>query len=148
MGALRERMAVDLRLRGLSPVTQRLYLRCAERFVAYHRRSPTALKRRSARFSTTSSAQRVSRSTHGVYVAAIHFLYWGHPGCPRGGAAHPVPPPGDRAIAGDPEPRGGRAALVHCPPVQAPCDADGGLRGRPPGERAVCAVPDRHRQSA
>ena len=43
MGALRERMAVDLRLRGLSPVTQRMYLGCVERFVAHHRRSPTAL---------------------------------------------------------------------------------------------------------
>ena len=34
MGVLRERMAVDLRLRGMSPVTQRMYLGCAERFVA------------------------------------------------------------------------------------------------------------------
>jgi len=38
MGVLRDRMAVDLGLRGLSPVTQRIYLRCAERFAAYHRR--------------------------------------------------------------------------------------------------------------
>ena len=43
MGKLRDRMAVDLRLRGLSPVTQRRYLGCAERFVAHHRRSPTTL---------------------------------------------------------------------------------------------------------
>src|SRR5437870_1683033 len=113
MGVVRDRMAVDLRLRGLSPVTQRLYLRCAERFVAYHR-GPS-------------------------------FPLPGHPGLPRGGAAHPVPPPGDRAIAGDPEPRGGRAAVVRRPPAQAPGDADGGLRGRPPGERAVRAVADRYR---
>ena len=77
MGALRERMAVDLRLRGLSPVTQRLYLRCAERFVAYHRRSPRALGESEIRAFLDHLVQekRVSRSTHGVYVAAIHFLY-------------------------------------------------------------------------
>ena len=77
MGALRERMAVDLRLRGLSPVTQRLYLRCAERFVAYHRRSPRALGESEIRAFLDHLVQekRVNRSTHGVYVAAIHFLY-------------------------------------------------------------------------
>jgi hypothetical protein len=36
-------MAVDLRPRGLSPITQRMYLECAQRFAAYHRQSPTAL---------------------------------------------------------------------------------------------------------
>jgi len=77
MGALRERMAVDLRLRGLSPVTQRMYLRCAERFVGYHRRSPRMLGESEVRAFLDHLVQekRVSRSTHRVYVAAIHFLY-------------------------------------------------------------------------
>jgi site-specific recombinase XerD len=77
MGVLRERMAVDLRLRGLSPVTQRMYLGCAARFVAYHRRSPAALGETETRaFLDHLVRERgVSRSTHGVYVAAIHFLY-------------------------------------------------------------------------
>jgi site-specific recombinase XerD len=70
-------MAVDLRLRGLSPVTQRMYLGCAERFVAYHRRSPTALGEAEIRafLDHLVREKRVSRSTHGVHVAAIHFLY-------------------------------------------------------------------------
>ena len=77
MGVLRERMAVDLRLRGLSPVTQRMYLRCAERFVAYYQRSPKALGESEIRAFLDHLVQekRVSRSTHGVYVAAVHFLY-------------------------------------------------------------------------
>jgi integrase/recombinase XerD len=77
MGALRERMAVDLRLRGLSPVTQRMDLRCAERFVAYHRRSPRDLGESEIRAFLDDLVQekRVSRATHRVYVAAIHFLY-------------------------------------------------------------------------
>jgi integrase/recombinase XerD len=77
MGKLRDRMAVDLRLRGLSPVTQRMYLRCAERFVAHHRRSPTALGEEEVRafLDHLVREKRVSRSTQRVYVAAIHFLY-------------------------------------------------------------------------
>jgi integrase/recombinase XerD len=77
MGVLRERMAVDLRLRGMSPVTQRMYLGCVERFVAYHRRAPAALGETEVRaFLNHLVCERgVSRSTHGVYVAALHFLY-------------------------------------------------------------------------
>jgi hypothetical protein len=43
MGVLRDRMATELRLRGMSPVTQRMYLACVRRFAAYHHRSPEAL---------------------------------------------------------------------------------------------------------
>src|SRR5438552_8744591 len=77
MGALRERMAVDLRLRGLSPVTQRMYLLCAERFVAYYQRAPKALGESEIRAFLDYLVQekRVSRLMHGVYVAAVHFLY-------------------------------------------------------------------------
>ncbi len=54
MGVLHDRMATDLRLRGMSPVTQRMYLRCARALAAYHHRSPAALGE--AGFSTTSCA--------------------------------------------------------------------------------------------
>ena len=77
MGAVRDRMAVDLRLRGLSPVTQRMYLRCAERFVAHHRKSPMTVGEAEIRsfLDHLVREKRVSRSTQRVYVAAIHFLY-------------------------------------------------------------------------
>jgi len=39
MGELRDRMDADLRLRGLSENTRRLYLRCARDFAAYCGRS-------------------------------------------------------------------------------------------------------------
>lgn len=76
MGELRERMAVDLRLRGMSPVTQRMYLGCAERFVAFHRRSPTELGAAEIRgfLDHLVRERKVSRATQVVYVAAIHFL--------------------------------------------------------------------------
>jgi len=54
-----------------------MYLRCAERFVAYHRRSPRELGELEVRAFLDYHVQekRVSRSTHRVYVAAINFLY-------------------------------------------------------------------------
>jgi site-specific recombinase XerD len=77
MGALRDQMAVDLRLRGLSPVTQRMYLRCAARFVAYHHRAPTVLGEAEIRafLDHLVRERRVSGSTHTVTVAALQFLY-------------------------------------------------------------------------
>ena len=77
MGELRDRMAVDLRLRGMSPVTQRMYLGCAERFVAFHRRSPKELGAAEIRgfLDHLVRDRKVSRATQVVYVAAIHFLY-------------------------------------------------------------------------
>lgn len=38
MGQLRERFELDMRLRGLRPNTQELYLRCAKRFIAHFMR--------------------------------------------------------------------------------------------------------------
>src|SRR5437870_5005936 len=43
MGQLRDRMDADLRLRGLSENTRRLYLRCARDFAAYCGRSPAVV---------------------------------------------------------------------------------------------------------
>ena len=43
MGQLRDRMDADLRLRGLSENTRRLYLRCARDFTAYCGRYPAVV---------------------------------------------------------------------------------------------------------
>jgi site-specific recombinase XerD len=70
-------MAVDLRLRGLSPVTQRMYLGCAQRFAAYHHRAPTRLGEAEVRtfLDHLVGARHLSRAALGVYIAALHFLY-------------------------------------------------------------------------
>jgi hypothetical protein len=53
MGVLR--MVVNLRLRGFSSATQRMYLGCAQRFAATNHQAPTALGEADVRrFSTTS----------------------------------------------------------------------------------------------
>jgi site-specific recombinase XerD len=54
-----------------------MYLGCVARFVAFHRRSPTALGEAEIRsfLDHLVRERRMSRSTQRVYVAAIHFLY-------------------------------------------------------------------------
>jgi integrase/recombinase XerD len=77
MGELRDRMATDLRLRGLSAITQRMYLSCVRRLAAYCRRSPAELGEAEVRafLDHLVHDRQLSRSTHAVYVAALHFLY-------------------------------------------------------------------------
>ena len=76
MGALRDRMATDLRLRGLSPITQRMYLACVYRLAAYWRRSPAELGDAEVRAFLTHLVEerQVSPSTQAVSVAALHFF--------------------------------------------------------------------------
>ena len=92
MGLLHDRMATDLRLRAMSPITQRMYLRCARCLAAYHHRSPAALGETEVRafLDHLVRDRRLSRGTLRVYVAALRFSYSaaqaaGTPGCRRGG---------------------------------------------------------------
>src|SRR5207253_5276827 len=62
------------------------------------------------------------------------FSLPGDIGPPRRGATYPVPPPGARAIAGDPERFGGRAAARCRESAEALRDADGRLWDRQPAD--------------
>src|SRR5437899_9942369 len=76
MGQLRDRMDADLRLRGLSENTRRLYLRCARDFAAYCGRSPAVVGTEEVRaFLRHLVDTRRAPSTCGVYAAALRFLY-------------------------------------------------------------------------
>ena len=76
MGELRDRMEADLRLRGLSENTRRLYLRCARDFTAYCGRSPAVVGTEEVRaFLRHLVDTRRAPSTCGVYAAALRFLY-------------------------------------------------------------------------
>jgi site-specific recombinase XerD len=70
-------MATELRLRGMSPITQRMYLGCVERFAAYHHRSPAAVGEPEVRaFLDHLLRDRGMRpTTLRVYGAALRFLY-------------------------------------------------------------------------
>ena len=77
MGVLRDKMADDLKLRGLAPITQTSYLRYAQRFVDHYGRSPLRLGEREVRdfLLYMVKEQRVAPSTHVVCVASLKFLY-------------------------------------------------------------------------
>src|SRR5207247_3541773 len=76
MGELRDRMEADLRLRGLSENTRRLYLRCARDFAAYCGRSPAVVGTEEVRaFLRHLVDTRRASSTCGAHAAALRFLY-------------------------------------------------------------------------
>ncbi len=78
MGMLRDRMAEDLKLRGLAANTQTTYLRYAQRFADhYPNRSPLKLGEEEIRkfLLYLVNEQGVGPSTHAVCLAAIKFFY-------------------------------------------------------------------------
>ena len=77
MGQIRDRMAADLALRGLSAATCEAYLRYAQKFVAYHKRSPHELGVEHVRTWVLHLLQAKGRNpnTVNVCIAALRFLF-------------------------------------------------------------------------
>ena len=77
MGKLRDKMAEDLKLRGLCDNTRETYLRCAELFVKHHRKSPTLMGKGEVRDFLLHLVEDLKRSpsTYNVYAASLKFLY-------------------------------------------------------------------------
>lgn len=77
MGALRDRMEGDLRLRGLAEVTRSEYLRSVYQFVAHYRRSPAELGAEDIRAYLLHLTQDLhfSPANLKMRVAALKFLY-------------------------------------------------------------------------
>ena len=77
MGQLREKMKDDLTLRNYRPKTVKEYLRCAGKFVAFHRRPPSEMGLAEARqfLLQLAEVQHVSAAHLKMHVAAIRFLY-------------------------------------------------------------------------
>jgi integrase/recombinase XerD len=77
MGQLRDRMEEDLKLKGLSAATRRVYLLYCRRFVEFHGRSPTAMGAAEIRGFLLHQLQvdKVSAETYRQMLAAVKFLY-------------------------------------------------------------------------
>ena len=77
MGALRDRMDGDLRLRGYAEVTRSEYLRSVYQFVAFYRRSPAELGAEEVRAYLLHLAQDLhfQPANLKMRVAAMKFLY-------------------------------------------------------------------------
>src|SRR6516164_2358948 len=82
MGRLHERMAEDLRLRGLSPSTGSNYLLYCRKFAAFYMRSPEELGEAEIRRFLLHQIQveELSHSTYRQVLAALKFLYTVQPG--------------------------------------------------------------------
>src|ERR671931_1531518 len=77
MGAIHEKMKADLELRGCALTTRKEYLQRARNFVAFHRRSPTAMGEAEIRqfLLHLVNERKAGPATVHMYVAAIKFLY-------------------------------------------------------------------------
>ena len=77
MGQLRDRMAADLALRGLSSATCAAYLRYVEKFVVFHKRSPRELGVEHVRMWVLHLLQVLGRNpnTVNVCIVALRFLF-------------------------------------------------------------------------
>jgi site-specific recombinase XerD len=77
MGMLHDRMEGDLKLRGLSPKTQRCYLSCARQFAAHYHRSPAEMGEREMTDFLRHLVQerQAAAPTIHMYVASLRFLY-------------------------------------------------------------------------
>jgi integrase/recombinase XerD len=77
MGALRDRMEGDLRLRGLSLNTQKRYLGCVGRFAAHFRKSPAEMGESEIReyLLHLERVLHLKAASRFVYVAALAFFY-------------------------------------------------------------------------
>jgi len=77
MGALRRRMEEDLKLKGFSPCTRKIYLLYCRKFAAHYRRSPEHLGEAEIRKFLLHLIQieQVSYATYRQILAALKFLY-------------------------------------------------------------------------
>ncbi len=77
MGAIKDRMRSDLRLRGYSDSTVSEYLRCARKFVKHYMVSPEQLGNKEIRAFVVHLAEekRCSLEVQKMHVAGIKFLY-------------------------------------------------------------------------
>ena len=77
MGKLRDKMAEDLKLKGLSSNTQKTYLYCAASFARHHGMSPTQMGREQVRdyLLHLVEEQNAKPGTYNVHAAALRFLY-------------------------------------------------------------------------
>ncbi len=77
MGALRDRMQTDLKLRDYRPATQTQYLRCVRELTKHYRRSPAELDEEQVRsfLLYLREGRGLCPSTISIYTAALKFFY-------------------------------------------------------------------------
>jgi len=77
MTPLRQRMIEDMRIRGLAPTTQKIYVDCVAKFALFFGKSPANLGREEIRhyLHYLVTETNTSPSYHGQVAGALRFLY-------------------------------------------------------------------------
>ena len=77
MGKLKDKMAGDLTLRGLSESTRTAYLRCAAAYVRHYMKPPGQMGRHEVRdyLLTMLEKRKWKPATYNVHASALKFLY-------------------------------------------------------------------------
>ncbi len=77
MSTLREQMVADLQLRGLTPKTQRIYLREVSNFAKYFNKSPEKLGENELKeyLLYLLNERKLSAGTYRFYYQGLKFLY-------------------------------------------------------------------------
>ena len=77
MNTLREQMVADLQLRGLTPKTQRIYLREVSNYAKYFGKSPEELGEKELReyLLYFLNERKLSTGTYRFYYQGLKFLY-------------------------------------------------------------------------
>ena len=102
LNPLRRRMIEDMKVRNLSPVTQRCYVHAVAKFARYFNRSPDRLGLTDVRtYQIHLASSGMSWAGFNVAVCALRFFY-GVTRAFRDGRSHPLCAQA-AATAGDPE---------------------------------------------
>ena len=146
MTALRRRMIEDMKIRNLSPVTQRCYVHAVAKFAQAFQ--PVARSLGAGGGTGLPDPPHLHRHLVGRLQCrsfGTALLLRRHPGTARDGRAHPLRPQA-AAAARDPERRRDSPVFRGGAEPEASHRADGGLRRRPAGLRSRAAAGRRYRQ--
>ena len=146
MTPLRRRMIEDMKVRNLSPATQRSYVHAVAKFAQHFNRPPDRLGLAEIRaYQIHLTSIGVSWAVFNVAVCALRFFY----GVTLGRAAMVDRIPYARRAArttGDPERRRGGALFLVGAKPEASNGVNDGLRRRAQGVRSRASEDHRHRQ--
>ena len=146
MGALREKMIEEMRLRNFSPRTEQSYVSAMVGLVKYYRQSPEQLTQEQIRSYLLHLKERgLSPSSRNVAISGMKFFY--HQILEWDEQKLFLPPrKGSWRLPEVVKPEGSQAPALCQRQASRPLSFDNGLRHGVTGERAGQAQSERHRQ--
>ena len=146
MGALREKMIEEIKLRNFSPRTEQSYVSAMVGLAKYYRQSPDQLSQEQIRAYLLHLKERgLSPSSRNVAISGMKFFYHQMSGVERKAVIYSAEKT-ELAITRGVKPEGSRAIAVGRHNATRPLSVDDRLRHRAEGKRVGQAQSQRHRQ--